>query len=418
MSLDSEFSRFDEVENLLKSSRSLIDEIVGKFVSRSESYSLLEFPDHSNVGDSAIWLGSVSCLEAHYGRSPAYVCTSGNFDPGKLASTTSGPIFLNGGGSLGDIWYESQIFKERVINMFPDRTVIQLPQSIHFSDCEKAQRAAKCFSSHKDFHLLVRDEISFRHAREILKIDAIICPDMALYLNQQHRKFSAPLTFLALLRADKESNVDYFKYSNLLDSIHRTDWLFELDVQTSYLRSNASALDNALAYKNIASARLDRGMIKLGLGKNVITDRLHAHILCLLLRIPHLIINNSYGKLHNFFRTWTSGISFATSSSNICDVGDWMIDRHRFNSDASSARFSEQSLVNRGTVVKYVPGDYSSLAFEFDVLEQKLVQDQDRNRIREAQLSQLVEGEVENTKRLLGEINDLAASQHRAWTEL
>jgi pyruvyl transferase EpsO len=37
----------------------------------------------------------------------------------------------------------------------------------------------------------------------------------------------------------------------------------------------------------------------------VVTDRLHGHILALLLGIPHVVLDNSYGKLHHFIRTWT-----------------------------------------------------------------------------------------------------------------
>jgi pyruvyl transferase EpsO len=37
----------------------------------------------------------------------------------------------------------------------------------------------------------------------------------------------------------------------------------------------------------------------------VVTDRLHAHLLALLLGIPHVVLDNSYGKLHHFIAAWT-----------------------------------------------------------------------------------------------------------------
>jgi exopolysaccharide biosynthesis predicted pyruvyltransferase EpsI len=40
-------------------------------------------------------------------------------------------------------------------------------------------------------------------------------------------------------------------------------------------------------------------------GRVVVTDRLHGHILCLLLGIPHIVLDNSYGKLRSFDETWT-----------------------------------------------------------------------------------------------------------------
>jgi pyruvyl transferase EpsO len=43
----------------------------------------------------------------------------------------------------------------------------------------------------------------------------------------------------------------------------------------------------------------------LSAGRVVVTDRLHGHILSLLLGIPHVVLDNSYGKLHQFVAAWT-----------------------------------------------------------------------------------------------------------------
>ena len=43
----------------------------------------------------------------------------------------------------------------------------------------------------------------------------------------------------------------------------------------------------------------------LAAGHTVITDRLHGHILSLLLGIPHVVLDNSYGKVRAFYETWT-----------------------------------------------------------------------------------------------------------------
>jgi pyruvyl transferase EpsO len=54
-----------------------------------------------------------------------------------------------------------------------------------------------------------------------------------------------------------------------------------------------------------ARTRMNFGCRLLGRGKVVITDRLHGHILSLLLGIPHVLLDNSYGKLRHFHETWT-----------------------------------------------------------------------------------------------------------------
>ena len=44
-------------------------------------------------------------------------------------------------------------------------------------------------------------------------------------------------------------------------------------------------------------------------GKVLVTDRLHGHILAILLDIPTVIIDNKIQKLSNFRNTWTAGLS-------------------------------------------------------------------------------------------------------------
>jgi pyruvyl transferase EpsO len=54
-----------------------------------------------------------------------------------------------------------------------------------------------------------------------------------------------------------------------------------------------------------ARHRMRFGCGLLARGKVVVTDRLHGHILCLLLGIPNVVLDNNYGKLRHFHATWT-----------------------------------------------------------------------------------------------------------------
>jgi exopolysaccharide biosynthesis predicted pyruvyltransferase EpsI len=61
-------------------------------------------------------------------------------------------------------------------------------------------------------------------------------------------------------------------------------------------------------YTPLARQRLARGLDLLASAEVVITDRLHAHILCVLMEIPHVLLDNRYGKLSSFHETWTAGV--------------------------------------------------------------------------------------------------------------
>ena len=62
--------------------------------------------------------------------------------------------------------------------------------------------------------------------------------------------------------------------------------------------------------------RIDRGLRLLSRARYVITDRLHVHILCTLLDIPHCVLDNRYGKiarLSQAFGTRWAGVSQAAT---------------------------------------------------------------------------------------------------------
>lgn len=58
-------------------------------------------------------------------------------------------------------------------------------------------------------------------------------------------------------------------------------------------------------YKAYALHRYRRCVRILSQGRAVISDRLHAHIIATLLDLPHVVLDNSYGKLSSFVASWT-----------------------------------------------------------------------------------------------------------------
>jgi pyruvyl transferase EpsO len=55
----------------------------------------------------------------------------------------------------------------------------------------------------------------------------------------------------------------------------------------------------------------------------VVTDRLHTHILCLLLGIPHAVLDNNYGKVGRFISCWTSDSILTHRSTSMQSALDW-----------------------------------------------------------------------------------------------
>jgi exopolysaccharide biosynthesis predicted pyruvyltransferase EpsI len=71
--------------------------------------------------------------------------------------------------------------------------------------------------------------------------------------------------------------------------------------------------DLCKAYDHHTEFHVLRGCRLLSSRWAVVTDRLHAHLLSLLLGLPHVVLNDRYDKVHTFWETWTSNWSADTS---------------------------------------------------------------------------------------------------------
>jgi exopolysaccharide biosynthesis predicted pyruvyltransferase EpsI len=295
-------------------------------------FALLDFPDHPNVGDSAIWLGTTAFFREYRGAQPAYVASTRNLSESELRDAVpDGPIFIHGGGNFGDLWPRHHEFRERLLERFPDREIIQLPQSIHFEDPALAARTARLIARHGRFRLFARDRPSYEFATARFDCEVALCPDMALFLGPLDRK-PAEVDVLYLLRTDKERMVR--EPVGPTGSYWVVDWLederasLELARFRSVLREllRGRGDPNALRiadYEATARARVRRGCRLLSAGRAVITDRLHGHLLCLLLGIPHAVLENSYGKLGRFLEIWTGGAAGVHRAASTDDAELW-----------------------------------------------------------------------------------------------
>ena len=295
-------------------------------------YALLDFPNHANVGDSAIWLGELAYLEDMIGCGPSFVCERTNLDAEALKKNLpAGPIFLTGGGNFGDVWREHQLFRESVIDLFPGRRIIQFSQTLHFADSVLLKKAARIVNRHPNFILFVRDKRSFEKAESVFDCPVHLAPDMAFYLGAIPRTVSATCRLLLLLRADRESTRQGRPLPrDLPEGVKVANWLEEDTYSLSRMeprRGETVAPQHAsreLLYRNFARHRVSRGIKLLSSADYVITDRLHCHILCVLLGMPHIILDNSYGKLSTFVETWTKHCGLVRMASSLDEaIGMW-----------------------------------------------------------------------------------------------
>lgn len=323
--------RTQDLAGFLASMHARIDAVLKPLIPQGAPVALLDFQDHGNVGDSAIWLGQLAALRARGIAQPRYVATAATYDPLELRRVLEdGVILLSGGGNFGDVWPRHQELRERILHDFPERRIVQLPQSIEFRSEAARNAARRIIAGHRDFTLLVRSERALGMARQF-DAPSALCPDLALRLSPVARTPREHDRFVWLRRTDQESlgtnppapaDVEAFDWIEEppIGARRMVRWLHDRPRALSLLGPRTGRL-----YERLARARVHRGVRLLSRGRGVITDRLHAHILSLMAGIPHCVLDNSYGKVKAVYETWTRGAGRAAW----CDSPDEAFERIR-----------------------------------------------------------------------------------------
>lgn len=313
------------IEQRIEFGRSTLHRVWSSLIAPGTACALIGYPDHWNVGDTAIWRSTRLLLD-QLGVHVAYACDAWSYDPRRLERRLpDGPLLICGGGNFGDVYPNEITLRQRVLIDFPYRRIIQLPQSIWFRDPAHLASMAALLAQQRDFTLLTRDRHSLTLARDHFPVPSLLCPDTAMAMAQPEVHTAPLYPVLALWRDDAETDTPTLCTP---PDWHVQDWtwpakdhrLLSLPVQalrwaagpTPYDRHDGiPSLRRICAWRAapdlweaLAEQRVLRGCQILRRGRVVITNRLHAHLLCVLMRIPHVVCDTLNGKISAYRNTW------------------------------------------------------------------------------------------------------------------
>jgi len=318
-------------------------EALGRF----DNCALLDYPSHPNIGDHLIWLGTIFYLTNVLKTKINYAVSVTDFSEAVLEKQIGkSPILLHGGGNMGDLWSRFQIFREKIISTYQDRPIFVMPQSLYYANIENLEKTATIFNSHPDLTIFIRDNRSYETAIKYFDNCQIIkAPDMAFELVNipgLKLKCKSDSSILYLYRQDRENNKafspsalgipnlvveDWISYTWMskipknwiyipgLVRLVREGWQRGLVTPTEWISRQGweklhpyatkfNTLYNPSIHRKSWSL-MHSGIYQLQRHRLVITNRLHVHILCLLLGKPHVVLPGSYYKIESFYQTWT-----------------------------------------------------------------------------------------------------------------
>lgn len=319
-------------------------------------FALLDYPAYFNIGDHLIWLGALEWACSLPGARLRYVSSAGSFSQERLRRCGARTLVFTGGGNVGDLWPYHQKFRERVIAANPGLRVVILPQSVYFRSDGGLREACRVFNAHPDLTLFVRDRGSFDAARSsFTRCNVVLSPDMAFMLSgmpcfEPDAGEAGRVLFHA--RNDRELSGGELPLPDALRSADRSDWCTMTPLSRLVQRIVArlpwawpgssrngaagaagpgrrgAAWEWAESLEPLAGAPLHlrslrfalRGARQFAPYGTIVTNRLHGHILAVLMGKPNVLLANAYHKNEAFYRTWTCRIPWAKFASRGSDL--------------------------------------------------------------------------------------------------
>lgn len=290
---------------------------LSKFI--SSDYVLFDIPNHRNIGDQLIYQGELDFLKQLPYKCLDKSSVSFHFNPKVEAET----ILLHGGGNFGDLYPYHQQFREKIVSNYPDKRIVLFPNSVQFESTENLLKSAELFNNHPSIVLCARDLTSYELLKEHFnKCNILLVCDMAFCSKYSKTQFATKELGIIVRRDFELKNEKIFNKSFAYDEI---DWpTFDANWKEKfhlYFYSVNRILSEFIYKKRKKNSvfgmvvlRDEKRYIQLGVNllskyKFIISTRLHGHILSLLLGIPSIIVDNSYGKNKRFYDTWLKNIS-------------------------------------------------------------------------------------------------------------
>lgn len=309
---------------------------------------LFDYPTHLNIGDLLIWLGELTFLDT------LGIQVSGQFHIGNSALDqlhdliANKTLLLHGGGNFGDLYPWHHNLRTGIIQRFSSNRIIMFPQTMYYTNKPLLQRDIDIYSRHPNLCLMWRDKVSYELGISYFpKNCSFLVPDMAFCLDVP--PFTSLLEerkgMLFLRRTDKERSRE--KTGLCTKGISCIDWK---DLTIRNLRRESSKWPIFRRARRYLLKQLARGFgakhyIRMCGKENetylqiagqcyaiacsefykyemILSDRLHGHILASLLRIPNVLLDNSYGKNRQYYDTWTKDDKISRFSEGMGEISE------------------------------------------------------------------------------------------------
>lgn len=261
---------------------------------------LILTPQHSNFGDHAITLSEMLLFK----RQNYYVIEITGKElvvllncPTMLKNLIKDkPIFINGGGNLGTLWFDgAELPIRQIITLFPNNLKVIFPNTVFYDDSEFGRKELKNSEEiyNKDQHLVImaREKLSYEFLRKHYNNNRIyLIPDMVLYLNPSVKNI-ARKGAMVLFRSDCEKT---------LSENDRKKIILFLKTRYKQIEISDMTASNDIRPQQRES-ELNKKFLQFCSKEIVVTDRLHGMIFSAVTGTPCVVLNSKSPKVKGVY---------------------------------------------------------------------------------------------------------------------
>lgn len=278
-------------------------------------------PMHSNLGDSAIVKAQLCFLQRCGWDSRRIVEISYSHYENDRSFydrwiPKSGLIAQLGGGHLGNIWRNEEMFHRHLLSVFPDNPTVIFPQTIDYSEdkegLQEAQRSKTFYNGRRNLVMVARERRSYEIMRKLYpQTKILLTPDIVLSASMEDFGVEPQnrTGVLLCMRNDSERAVS--------DRMHQQVQQLLAEEKLSYRYVDTHAPGDVTLEGRFEEVKAK--MEELASAKLVITDRLHGMVFCALTGTPCIAFGNSNHKVQGTYE-WISYLPYIRFANSMEDV--------------------------------------------------------------------------------------------------
>lgn len=255
---------------------------------------LMVMPTHENIGDAAIAVAMKRML-SRCGYSRLVEITARQYweEQGciRRAMPKNATLFLEGGGSIGDVYQSTDANRRAVLTDFPSHRIVIFPQTIFYQD-KSAMEASIPFYNRANLVVAARETTSQDIMQSLYpNATVILVPDIVLSMvNPCTQKARSGIT--VCFRKDQECALPESERLSLLEALRTQGYSVRF---TDMLHSQP------ILPPEREKVMQDK-MEEFAVSRLVITDRLHAMIFCAITATPCITFGNNHHKVQGVYQ--------------------------------------------------------------------------------------------------------------------